>query len=526
MNPDHSTPCQEDILIVDDSMDNLRVLSSTLVNRGYSVRCVKSGAMALIGAQSSPPDLILLDIRMPGMDGYETCQRLKANLKTQAIPIIFLSALDDVMDKVKAFEVGGVDYITKPFQVEEVLVRVENQLTIQRLQNQLIHKNQQLQQEICERQKTEVALRDAKEAAEAANRAKSDFLAKMSHELRTPLTAILGFTGLMQGDQSLPTEYQDYLATILRTSQHLLKLINNILTIAQSSNSRISLNEQRFDLQHLLTLLEQHWRSQAELKGILFSSESAPGVPQYVYSDEGKLRQILNNLLENAITSTAVGAVTLRVSPIVTSEPFDLSHASSLAKDSRLITLQFEVEDPGIGVTGHTLNIVSESLPELSEQRTCAPTEFDLSISRQFIQRMGGDISVSSTPSQGTITSFYIPTALAEMEHDLLQPSLQNLLSNLQQDVAMSIEEAQSSQLQALNGGEDIPPDSLQTLMPEEWLVKLHHAAIKGFDRQILQLIQDIPPSHLSLANVLKHWAANFQFQQILELTTPSVEGN
>jgi signal transduction histidine kinase len=137
---------QGNILIVDDTPDNLRLLSSTLSDRGYKVRCALDGAMALMGAQAAPPDLIMLDIKMPQMDGYEVCQRLKADERTQEIPVIFISALDEVLDKVKAFTSGGVDYIQKPFQVEEVLARIENQLTIRRLQVQLQNQNHQLQQ--------------------------------------------------------------------------------------------------------------------------------------------------------------------------------------------------------------------------------------------------------------------------------------------------------------------------------------------------------------------------------------------
>ena len=140
-----------DILIVDDIPDNLRVLSAILSLHGYEVRKVRNGQLALAAANSAPPDLILLDIRMEGMDGYEVCQHLKADIQTCNIPIIFLSALHDVFDKVKAFEVGGVDYITKPFQVEEVLARVENQLTIRNLQKQLQEYNTLLENRVEER---------------------------------------------------------------------------------------------------------------------------------------------------------------------------------------------------------------------------------------------------------------------------------------------------------------------------------------------------------------------------------------
>ncbi len=133
------------ILIVDDMADNLKVLANTLSAQGYQVRCAKNGSTALRGASAILPDLILLDIKMPDLDGYEVCQRLKANILTCNIPVIFLSALDDVLDKVKAFEVGGVDFISKPIQVKEVLVRVKNQIALQLANAKITQLNQELE---------------------------------------------------------------------------------------------------------------------------------------------------------------------------------------------------------------------------------------------------------------------------------------------------------------------------------------------------------------------------------------------
>ncbi len=134
---DYSQDSRGDILLVDDTPGNLLLLSAMLIRQGYEVRSVTNGSTALMGVQAQAPDLILLDITMPEMSGYEVCQQLKANPDTQDIPVIFISALNEVFDKVKAFAVGGVDYITKPFQVEEVLARVEHQLTIRRLSRQI-----------------------------------------------------------------------------------------------------------------------------------------------------------------------------------------------------------------------------------------------------------------------------------------------------------------------------------------------------------------------------------------------------
>ena len=151
MSSEQSHVPKADILVIDDTPENLALLSQMLMEKGYKVRSVTKGSTALRGAKAAPPDLILLDVKMPEMNGYEVCQYLKADERTQNIPVIFISALGDVFDKVKAFQAGGVDYITKPFQVEEVLARLDTHLTIRNLQIKLEEQNIQLSQEIAER---------------------------------------------------------------------------------------------------------------------------------------------------------------------------------------------------------------------------------------------------------------------------------------------------------------------------------------------------------------------------------------
>jgi signal transduction histidine kinase len=187
MNSNHASAPLADLLVVDDTPDNLRLLSTMLSERGYKVRKVISGQLALRVVSLAPPDLILLDINMPQMNGYEVCEKLKANPQTSDIPVIFLSALDDVSDKVKAFAVGGVDYITKPFQGEEVLARVKNQLTLRLLQKQLSEQNGRLQQEICDRQQIEFALRQS----EAREREKAQELELTLEELKRTQTHLI-----------------------------------------------------------------------------------------------------------------------------------------------------------------------------------------------------------------------------------------------------------------------------------------------------------------------------------------------
>lgn len=175
-----SVPTAGNILIVDDLPDNLRVLSEILQDNHYKVRKAINGKTAIRSAQSIPPDVILLDIKMPEMDGYETCQNLKADVRTQDIPIIFISALDDVIDKVKAFQVGGVDYVTKPFQAEEVLARIRTQLTIQR-------QKQQLQQEIEQRREAEEVLYQSRALLASVLNSSRDGIAAME-SVRDPAT--------------------------------------------------------------------------------------------------------------------------------------------------------------------------------------------------------------------------------------------------------------------------------------------------------------------------------------------------
>lgn len=179
-----------DILIVDDTLPNLRYLQALLTVRGYDVRGVPSGQMALMVARSAPPDLILLDIKMPDLDGYDVCRQLKADPQTGDIPIIFISAMDAVLDKVKAFDAGGVDYITKPFQVDEIIARIQNHLTIRILQRQLQQANDELSL-------TNAELRQANQSLQASNEELDAFTRTMAYDLKNPFAAIIGYAELL-----------------------------------------------------------------------------------------------------------------------------------------------------------------------------------------------------------------------------------------------------------------------------------------------------------------------------------------
>ena len=297
----------------------------------------------------------------------------------------------------------------KQAQARVQQLNVDLEQRIQARTADLQHSNQKLEAEIAERKQTAIALEKAKESAEIASRAKSEFLANMSHELRTPLNSILGFSQLMSHDAQLTLAQRENLSIIGRSGKHLLELINDILEMAKIEAGHAVLHEASFDLHELLDNMIQALAIQAKSKGFHLFYEPAPDLPQYVYADERKLRQVLVNLLGNAIKYTEEGQVVLRVK----TKP--LAASGERKQHERPVALQVEISDTGPGIAPDELDCLFSAFEQTETGlKSQQGTGLGLPISRDLIQVMGGELFVDSTLHHGTTFTFVIPLCLSE----------------------------------------------------------------------------------------------------------------
>jgi two-component system, sensor histidine kinase and response regulator len=373
-----SASSKANILIVDDTPSNLRLLASMLTQQGYEVRSAISGSVALMAVQSIYPDLILLDINMPNMNGYEVCAHLKKDPETQDIPVIFLSALDDALDKVQAFRVGGVDYITKPFQVEEVLARVENQLTVRKAQLEL--------------QQAQVEALKALEKEKELNRLKSEFIAMVSHDFRTPLTSIQGFSELLSGslDKLTPEVRSRYFSKINSSISHLLHLLDEFLLAGSMDEGALSCQVQLLDLAAFCHDMVEGMQVEQPTPypiQVCFQGEVAQAM-----LDPNLLRQILTNLLSNAV----------KYSP--QRQPIQLE-IECLPSDVR-----FQVRDQGIGIPASSFAYLFDAFYRSKNVGSIQGTGLGLAIVKRCVEAHQGQIAINSTEGVGTSVTVTLPT--------------------------------------------------------------------------------------------------------------------
>jgi two-component system, sensor histidine kinase and response regulator len=359
------------VIVVDDTPANLQLLTGMLKERGYKVRPVPSGKLALQAAKNDPPDLILLDIMMPEMDGYEVCERLKADEKLREIPVIFISALNETMDKVRAFGVGGVDYVTKPFQFEEVAARVSTHLELQRQRRKL--------KENYERLRRLEELRD-------------NLVHMIVHDLRSPLTGISGFLdlALVLEKETLTEDGLEYLQTAKRSTTAVIDMVSAVLDVSKMEAGEMKLHLAECDLVRMAVDLMSGMQSLKEGREMVLDT---PPAPVTVVADGDLILRVIQNLLGNALKFTpSNGRIRLSIEP---------------DEDRICVT----VRDNGPGIPAEYLEKIFEKFGQVearASQRKFS-TGLGLTFCKLAVEAHGGSIGVKSEVDKGSTFWFVLP---------------------------------------------------------------------------------------------------------------------
>jgi len=355
------------VLVVDDITRNLQIVGTMLRNAGYEVMPTTSGAQALERVRVQLPDLILLDLMMPEMDGLQVCQRLKADTLTQQIPVIFLTASNEMEHLVKGFEAGAVDYVTKPFNPPELLARV----------------------------RTHVELKQARQRLREMNNEKNEFMGIVAHDLRSPLTAIYGFSEMIQQEPEMDTrELREFVGRIHDTAKRMSEMVQNLLDANRIERGELNLNPAPTDLSPLLSSLTEAHRVRAAAKRQTIHLESDPG-PVMAFVDANVMVQVLENLLSNAV----------KYSPPAKNIYVRLRKRSE--------TVRCEVQDEGPGLSAEDQKKLFGKFARLSAKPTGGEhaTGLGLSIVKKMVEAMNGRVWCESEPGKGAMFVVEFPTA-------------------------------------------------------------------------------------------------------------------
>lgn len=356
------------VLVVDDSQLSIDLIIELLEDSGYEIHSAVNGKMALNRLKNEGFDLVLLDVMMPVMNGYEVCREIKNTPGISDIPVIFITAKNDNENIIKGFEAGAVDYVTKPFHTKELMMRVRTHIELVRSKREL---------EI------------ARDMAEESSRTKSEFLANMSHEIRTPINGITGMIDLLK-TTSLTTGQEEYADIMLSSARTLLTLINDILDFSKIEAGELQFESISFNLSKNLHNIIKILQPKSEEKQLYLKYHIDEKIPEDLTGDPTRLNQVVLNLSSNAIKFTNEGGVSIS------------ARLKSSSRDS--VTILFEVADTGIGISLYNMNKLFKTFSQVdaSTTREHGGTGLGLVISKKLTEMMGGEIGVESEVGKGS----------------------------------------------------------------------------------------------------------------------------
>ncbi len=385
------------ILIVDDSKTNLSVISNLLSSKNYVISFAVSGEMALKIVQKDPPELILMDVLMPGLNGFETCRELKKNPATEKIPVIFVSANKDTENIVQGLEAGGVDYVGKPLVEKEILARVALHLEVAELRNSLEEKVKIRTKEL---ENANNQLTKSKELVEASLRVKNDFFARVSHEFRTPLNAIIGFSELLQMnfENTLTQNQIKDIDNINNAGKALLKMFENILKLTELESGDLELDIEPVEILPLWNHVNASFSNYANEKKIEVCTEISEESNPCVLADPNNLQWIFEALLHNAILyNNPNGKIWF------SSEPITNGH------------IRFNIKDNGPGISSEKQNLIFKSVntfgPDYASEEGLGVS---LTAAHKLMEKMSGQIGFTTEVDKGTTFFLELPVVPKE----------------------------------------------------------------------------------------------------------------